>query len=123
MSASMGIYWSSRRVTNGELPHEHALLFAEARGGIERLVARMKGPPDSIVFLVAEADGALGKVIVEMGAPRHPGRRSVVMPLTRDDAVRAAGPLMGPTVSEKLAAHGGPAVLIVVAGDARLVGL
>lgn len=110
-------------MTDGGLPHDHATLLAEARGGIERLVARMKGPPDSIVFLVAEADGALGKVIVGMGAPRHPGRRSVVMPLTREDAVRAAGPLMGPAVSEKLAAHGGPAVLIVVAGDARLVGL
>jgi hypothetical protein len=107
----------------GALPYEHAALLAEARGGIERLVARMKGRPDSVVFLVADAEGALGKVIIDMGAPRHPERRSVVMPLTREDAIRAAGPLMGPGVSEKLAAHHGAAVLIVAAGGAHLVAL
>jgi hypothetical protein len=105
------------------LPPEHAALLAEAKGGIERLVARMKGPADSIVFLVAEADSALGKVIIGLGAPRHPTRLSVVMPVTRDDAIRAAGPLMGPGISEKLAAHSGAAVLVMAAGGARLVSL
>jgi len=116
----------------GALPYEHAALLAEAKAGIERLVARMKEArrspssaesPDSVLFLVADADSALGKVIVGMGAPRHPGRRSVVMPLTRGDAVRAAGPLMGPGIAEKLAAHSGPAALIVTAGGAHLVAL
>ena len=105
------------------LPPEHALLFAEARGGIERLIARMKAPPDDILFLVAEADSALGKTIIGLGAPRHPGRRSVVMPLTRDDAIRAAGPLTGPGISEKLAAHRGAAVLVMASGTAELVPL
>jgi hypothetical protein len=108
---------------DGLLPPEHAALLAEARGGIERLVARMKGPADSVVFIVADVEGALGKVIIGMGAPRHPERRSVVMPLTRDDAIAAAGPLMGPSVAEKLAAHGGAAVLIVAGGAAHLVAL
>ena len=105
------------------LPPEHAALLAEARGGIERLVARMKGPADDILFLVAEADSALGKAIIGLGAPRHPERRSVVMPLTRNDAIRAAGPLMGPGMSEKLAAHRGAAVLVMASGSAQLVPL
>ncbi|HEX3597906.1 MAG TPA: hypothetical protein VHU80_22510 [Polyangiaceae bacterium] len=105
------------------LPSEHAALFKEAKGGIERLVARMTAPPGDVLFLVADADCALGKVIVSLGAPRHPGRRSVVMPMTRDDAIRAAGPLMGPSISEKLAAHRGPAVLVMASGTAELVSL
>ncbi|HEX4334924.1 MAG TPA: hypothetical protein VH062_03360 [Polyangiaceae bacterium] len=109
--------------SDATLPEEHAALFQEAKGGIERLVAKMTGPADDILFLVAEADSPLGKAIVSLGAPRHPGRRSVVMPLTRDDAIRAAGPLMGSGVSEKLAGHQGPAVLIMASGTAELVPL
>jgi hypothetical protein len=109
--------------SNDSLPPEHATLLREAKGGIERLVARMTGPADDILFLVADADSPLGKAIISLGAPRHPERRSVVMPLTRDDAIRAAGPLMGPGVSEKLATHHGPAVLIMASGSAELVPL
>jgi hypothetical protein len=106
-----------------DLPPEHAALFAEAKPGIERLVARMTGPTEQVVFVVAEADSPLGATIVSLGVPRGPQRKSVVMPLTRADAIRAAGPLMSPTLTEKLERHAGPSVLIMASGSARLVSL
>lgn len=109
--------WSS------ELTPEHAALLDEARGGIERLVARMQGPTDRVVFLVADVDSALGSVILGLGVPRHSRRRSVVMPLTREDAIRAAGSLMGPSLVKKLEAHRGTVVLVMVGDSARLVPL
>jgi hypothetical protein len=109
--------WSS------ELTPEHAALLEEARAGIERLVARMRGPTDGVVFVVADVDSALGGVILGLGVPRHSRRRSVVMPLTREDAIRAAGSLMGPSLVKKLDAHRGAAVLVMVGDSARLVPL
>jgi hypothetical protein len=105
------------------LSKEHAALLDEARPGIERLLLRMSGSTASIVFLVADANSALGNVIIGLGVPRHPTRRSVVMPLTRGDAVRAAGALMGPSITEKLDAHDGPVALVMVGDSARLVAL
>ena len=104
------------------LPFEHAALLGEARPGIERLVAKMADATD-VVFLVAEVDSALGKAILGLGVPRHPNRKTVVMPVTRDDALRAAGPLMSGDLSVRLAAHAGPAILVMAGGDGRLVGL
>ncbi|HEX7670384.1 MAG TPA: hypothetical protein VF395_12400, partial [Polyangiaceae bacterium] len=72
-------------VWSSELTRAHTELLSEARAGIERLVARMKGPKDDLIFLVADVDSALGLVIAGLGVPRHPKRRSVVMPLTRAD--------------------------------------
>jgi hypothetical protein len=106
----------------GELPAEHAALLEEARPGIEKLVARMTSRAD-VVFLVTEIDSALGRTIIGLGVPRHPNRKTVVMPLTREDALRAAGPLMSGSLSEKLEAHEGPAVLVMANGSGRLVGL
>jgi hypothetical protein len=103
------------------LPPEHEALLVEARPGIERLVAKMTGRTD-VVFLVAEVDSALGKTILGLGVPRHPNRKTVVMPLTRDDAARAAGPLMSGDLSTRLAAHEGPAILVMASGSGRLVG-
>ena len=103
------------------LPPEHAALLDEARPGIERLVAKMTGRTD-VVFLVAEVESALGKTILGLGVPRHPNRKTVVMPLTRDDALRAAGPLTSGDLSIRLAAHDGPAILVMARGSARLVG-
>lgn len=99
------------------------MLLDEARAGIERLVARMTGPTDDLVFVVADVESALGRTIIGLGVPRNAGRRSVVMPLARADAIRAAGPLMSPSLTEKLEAHRGPAVLIMVKDSARLVAL
>lgn len=108
---------------SGDLPPEHAALLDEARAGIERLVARMQGPSEGVIFVVADVDSALGAVILGLGVPRHPKRRSVVMPLTREDTIRAAGALMGPSLTEKLDAHRGAAVLVMVGSSARLVPL
>ncbi len=105
------------------LTGEHKDLYDEARAGIERLAAHSSGPMDDVVFLVADADSALGKVIIGLGVPRPARRRSVVMPLTRADAVRAAGPLTGPSLTAKLTNHPGPVVLVMAGGTARLVGL
>jgi hypothetical protein len=110
-------------VWSSELTLEHSQLLSEARAGIERLVARMQGPKDDLIFLVADVDSALGAVILGLGVPRHPTRRSVVMPLTRADAVRAAGSLMGPSLVQKLDASPGAAVLVMVGDSARLVPL
>jgi hypothetical protein len=106
-----------------ELGPEHLALLSEARAGIERLVTRAPASMGDVVFLVADADSQLGRVIVGLGVPRHPERRSVVIPLSRADAVQAAGPIMGPSVTEKLAAHQGPAALVMAGGVARLVAL
>lgn len=110
-------------VKTHELTREHTVLLEEARAGIERLVARMQGPRDDIVFVVADVDSSLGGVIIGLGVPRHPTRRSVVMPLTRKDTIRAAGSLMGPSLTEKLDAHPGAAILVMVGNSARLVPL
>jgi hypothetical protein len=110
-------------VWSSALTIEHAALLEEARGGIERLLERMEGPTDDVIFLVADVDSALGKVILGLGVPRHPRRRSVVMPLTRADALRAAGPLMSPSLIAKLDAHKGAAALVMVGDGARLVAL
>lgn len=104
------------------LPPEHAALYVEARPGIQRLVARMSGRTD-VVFLVADVDSALGKTLLGMGVPRHPSRRAVVMPVTRDDALRAAGPLTSGDLAVRLAAHDGNVVLVMAGGAALLVGL
>jgi hypothetical protein len=106
-----------------ELSPEHAALLEEARPGIERLVARRASATQDVVFLVADVESALGKVILGLGVPRHPTRRSVVMPLTRADALRAAGPLMSPSLTTKLDAQRGPAALVMVGDSARLVAL
>jgi hypothetical protein len=111
------------RVWSSDLTVEHTQLLSEARAGIERLLARMQGPKDDLIFLVADVDSALGAVILGLGVPRHPTRRSVVMPLTRADAVRAAGSLMGPSLVQKLDASPGAAVLVMVGDSARLVPL
>jgi hypothetical protein len=105
-----------------DLPPEHLALLHEARPGIERLAARSASLED-IVFLVADVESALGRVILDLGVPRHPKRRSVVMPLTREDAVRAAGPVMGPGLVAKFDAHPGATVLVMAGGSARLVSL
>lgn len=110
-------------VWSSELTLEHTQLLSEARAGIERLVARMQAPKDDLIFLVADVDSALGAVILGLGVPRHPKRRSVVMPLTRADAIRAAGSLMGPSLVQKLDASPGAAVLVMVGDSARLVPL
>jgi hypothetical protein len=110
-------------VWSSDLTPEHAALLDEARAGIERLVARMQGPTDGVIFVVADVDSALGAVILGLGVPRHPRRRSVVMPLTREDTIRAAGTLMGPSLTEKLDAHRGAAILVMVGDSARLVPL
>jgi hypothetical protein len=110
-------------VWSSDLTLEHTQLLDESRAGIERLVARMQGPKDGIIFLVADVDSALGAVILGLGVPRHPKRRSVVMPLTREDAIRAAGSLMGPSLVQKLDAYPGAAVLVMVGDSARLVPL
>ena len=83
----------------------------------------MQRPTDSVIFVVADVDSALGGVILGLGVPRHPKRRSVVMPLTREDTIRAAGSLMGPSLVEKLDACCGAAVLVMVGDSARLVPL
>ena len=98
-------------------------MLEEARPGIERLVARMTGPADDVIFVVADVDSALGETIIGLGVPRSPRRKSVVMPLTRADAIRAAGPLMSTAIAKKLDAHRGPAVLVTVKGSVRLVSL
>ena len=108
---------------SNDLTPEHAALLDEARGGIERLASRMHGTIDDVIFVVADAGSALGRVILGLGVPRHPKRRSVVMPLTREDTIRAAGTLMGPSLAEKLDAHPGTAILVMVGGSARLVPL
>lgn len=110
-------------VWSSELTLAHTELLSEARAGIERLVARMQGPKDDVIFLVADVDSALGAVILGLGVPRHPTRRSVVMPLTRADTIRAAGSLMGPSLVQKLDASPGAAVLVMVGDSARLVPL
>lgn len=113
----------TRSVWSSELTPEHAALLDEARAGIERLVARMQGPTEGVVFVVADVDSALGGVILGLGVPRHPRRRSVVMPLTREDAIRAAGSLTGPSLVKELDAHRGAVVLVMVGNSARLVPL
>src|SRR5260221_10581065 len=105
--------------SSSSLGPEHAALLEEARPGIQRLLASVRGPISDFVFLVADVESALGKVILNLGVPRHPTRRSVVMPLTRADAIRAAGPLMGPSVTAKLDAHRGAAVLVMGGGSGR----
>lgn len=104
------------------LPSQHAALLNEARAGIERLVARMTGRTD-VVFLVAEVDSALGRTILGLGVPRHPNRRTVVMPLAHGDALRAAGPLLSGELSEKLQQAAGPLILVMAGGSGRLVAL
>jgi hypothetical protein len=110
-------------VRSSDLTPEHAALLEEARPGIERLIARMREPKGGVVFVVADVDSALGAVIVGLGVPRHPRRRSVVMPLTREDTVRAAGSLMGPSLVGKLDAHPGATILVMVGDSARLIPL
>ena len=109
--------WSS------ELTPEHAALLEEARAGIERLAARAKGRRDDLIFLVAHVDSALGRTIHGMGVPRGVGRQAIVLPLTRDDALLAAGALMSVSLAEKLVQHEGAAVLVMVGDAARLVAL
>lgn len=108
--------------TESTLPPHHAELLSEARAGIERLVARMTGRTD-VVFLIAEADSALGQTIFGLGVPRHPHRRTVVMPLTHDDALRAAGPLLSGELSSKLKEAKGPLILVMAGGSGHLVAL
>ena len=105
------------------LPPEHALLLAEARPGIERFVARMESVSASLVFLVAHVESALGRTMVGMGVPRGAGREAIVLPLTRDDALLAAGALGSSSLAEKLVQHDGAVVLVMVGDSARLVAL
>jgi hypothetical protein len=109
--------------TQSVLSPAHLALLAEARPGIERLAARSRDAMPDAVFLVADVDSPLGKVILDLGVPRHPQKRAVVMPLTRADAIRAAGPLMGPGLTSKLDAHEGVVVLVMAGGSAELVAL